>query len=278
MIKNLIMSGGGAKGIVYTSCLKVLDKYKLLEHLELIVGTSIGAIIGTLYNIGYNGKILEKLFTEINLQKILKISEDNLVDYFNVCGVINFKDSLMKIVKKFFKHKNINHNITFIELYEKTQIKLVITGTNLTTGSLEYFNYETTPNMGVILANEISACIPCYFIPIRYNNCIYVDGGVCENFPINYISNDDIKYTIGLYTDKDNYNNLNIENNIIDYIITIYESIKQKIITNEGYMIKLNPNIICLDFNICKEDKIKCFEYGTNYMLKYISMNMLDLL
>lgn len=278
MIKNLVLAGSGARGIVYTSCLKILDKYKFLENLEMIVGTSMGAIIGTLYNIGYNGKILEKLFTEINLQKSLKISEDNLVNYFNVCGVMNFRDSLLKIIKKFFKHKNIDNNITFIELYEKTKIKLVITGTNLTKGNLEYFNYETTPNMSVILANKISACIPCYFTPIRYNNCVYVDGGVLNNFPINYISNDDRKNTIGLYTDKDNYNNLDIENNIIDYIITIYESIKPKIIVNEGYMIKLNPDIICLDFNICKEDKIKCFEYGTNYMLKYISMNMLDIL
>jgi len=277
MIKNLVLAGSGARGIVYTSCLKVLDKYKLLENLEIIVGTSMGALIGTLYNIGYSGKVLEKLFGEINIKKLLKITEDNLVDYFNVCGVMNFRDSLMKIVKKFFKHKDIDENITFIELYKKTKIKLVITGTNLTTGNLEYFNYETTPDMSVILANEISACIPCYFTPIRYNKCVYVDGGILNNFPLNYISDDDKKYTIGLHTDNDNYNDLDIENNIVDYIISIYEITRCKILTNDGYIIKLNPDIMILDFNICKEDKIKCFEYGTNYMLKYISMNMLDL-
>jgi len=278
MIKNLVLAGSGARGIVYTSCLKVLDKYKLLGNLEMIVGTSMGGIIGTLYNIGYSGKVLEKLFGEINIKKLLKIKEDNLVDYFNVCGVINLKDSLMKIVIKFFKHKDVDEDITFMELYKKTKVKLVITGTNLTTGKLEYFNYETTPDMSVILANEISSCIPCYFTPIKYNNCVYVDGGILNNFPVNYILDDDKKYTIGLYTDKDNYNDLDIENNIVDYIIIIYESIKNKILTDEGYIIKLNPDIMILDFNICKEDKVKCFEYGTNYMLKYISMNMLDLL
>jgi predicted patatin/cPLA2 family phospholipase len=66
--------------------------------------------------------------------------------------------------------------------------------------------------MSVITAVRISCSIPVFFTPVLYNNCYYVDGGIKNNFPINYCNK---KTTLGLYIK----NNNNIDQ--IDSISTI---------------------------------------------------------
>ena len=276
MIKNIVFSGGGVKIYSFLGFIKAFEEQNLFEHVESYIGTSAGALISALCVLGFKYKEIEEIVLKINTTNLKNITTDNILNFFENFGLDN-GESFERIITIILEAKLKNSNITFKELFDITNKKLIVTATCINTMDIEYFDYETTPDMSVILANEISACIPCYFTPIRYNKCVYVDGGILNNFPLNYISDDDKKYTIGLHTDNDNYNDLDIENNIVDYIISIYEITRCKILTNDGYIIKLNPDIMILDFNICKEDKIKCFEYGTNYMLKYISMNMLDL-
>lgn len=275
-IKHLILSGGGVKGIMYLSCIKLLQKYKLLDNLETIVGTSVGAIIGTLYNIGYSGKILEKIFTEFNLGNKFGINEDNILNYYDNCGLFNSNECLITYFKKFFIHKNIDIDITFKQLYEITNIKLVITGSNINNNRLEYFNYIDTPDMEVIKANEISSCIPFYFTPIYYKSNLYLDGGIFNNFPISYIDENELKYTIALCCEKTTRDE-NIEMNFLDYIKKIYCIIQKKSQKYDCYMVKLNSNNInSVDFNIDKVNKIQIFEYASKFMLKFIADYMLD--
>lgn len=275
-IKHLVMSGGGVKGIMYLSCIKLLQKYKLLDNLETIVGTSVGGIIGTLYNIGYSGEILEKIFTEFNLGNKFGIDEDNILNYSDNCGLFNSNECLIKYFKKFFTHKNIDVDITFKQLYEMTNIKLVITGSNINNSRLEYFNYIDTPDMKVIKANEITSCIPFYFTPIYYNSNVYLDGGIFNNFPIDYIDEDELIYTIALCCEK-NVHDKNMEMNFLDYIKKIYCIIKKKTKRYNCYMVNLNSNNInTVDFNIDKKYKTEIFEYASKFMLKFIADNMLD--
>src|SRR5204862_4314463 len=53
----LVLSGGGAKGIAHIGVLRVLDSLGVRP--DLIVGTSIGAIVGALYASGYSGRELD---------------------------------------------------------------------------------------------------------------------------------------------------------------------------------------------------------------------------
>src|SRR3954466_13143977 len=55
----LVLSGGGAKGIAHIGVLRVLDSLGVRP--DLIVGTSIGAIVGALYASGYSGRELDSL-------------------------------------------------------------------------------------------------------------------------------------------------------------------------------------------------------------------------
>ena len=56
----LVLGGGGAKGAAHVGVLKVLEEAGV--HPDIIVGTSIGAIVGGLYSIGYSAHQLDSLF------------------------------------------------------------------------------------------------------------------------------------------------------------------------------------------------------------------------
>ena len=93
---------------------------------------------------------------------------------------------LLTTIKTFLFEKLNIYDITFKELYEKTNKKLKIFTTNYTKTKSEMFSYETTPDCSVILAIRMSISVPFLFTPVEYNNCYYIDGGLTNNFPIRY--------------------------------------------------------------------------------------------
>src|SRR5215510_13613789 len=61
---GLTLSGGGAKGLAHIGILKAIDSAGL--KIDYITGTSIGAIFGGLYAIGYSGDTLEKMVRQVD--------------------------------------------------------------------------------------------------------------------------------------------------------------------------------------------------------------------
>ena len=61
----LVLSGGGAKGIAHIPVLKELDRRGIVP--DMVIGTSMGAVIGSLYAAGYSGEELEELVKDTDL-------------------------------------------------------------------------------------------------------------------------------------------------------------------------------------------------------------------
>ena len=57
----LVLSGGGARGLVHIGVLEVLEREKI--PIDIIVGTSIGALVGAAYLTGNLGEIKKFLFS-----------------------------------------------------------------------------------------------------------------------------------------------------------------------------------------------------------------------
>ena len=70
----LVLSGGGLKGYAHLGVLRVLEKENV--KIDYITGTSIGALIGTMYSIGYNIDEIEKVLYFINVEKFLETDTD----------------------------------------------------------------------------------------------------------------------------------------------------------------------------------------------------------
>ena len=66
----LVLSGGGAKGIAHIGVLRVLDSLGL--HPALVVGTSMGAIIGAMYASGYSGGEIDSLTRSLPLGNLFR--------------------------------------------------------------------------------------------------------------------------------------------------------------------------------------------------------------
>jgi len=65
----LVLSGGGAKGFAHIGVLKVLEQEGI--PVDLIVGTSMGSLVGGIYSLGYNASELEQLVKSMNWETTL---------------------------------------------------------------------------------------------------------------------------------------------------------------------------------------------------------------
>lgn len=203
--KNLVLEGGGVRGLAYAGVFSVLEQNGILQNIEKIGGSSAGSIAGMLVCIGYNAEEIDSLMMELPLQKF-KDGYGGLVGKYKRLktdfGI--FKgDAFEKLLQQLVFYKTGNSQLTFKQLHqlhEKNNLykDLYCTGTNLSKQQLEIFSYETTPNMPLALAVRISGGVPFYFEPVALDNRLqkikksdtvsfvnyYVDGGMLSNYPI----------------------------------------------------------------------------------------------
>ena len=93
----------------------------------------------------------------------------------------------MRKIRVILKKKTGSEEITFRQLKELFPNKnLIVGGSNLSNAEMEYFSADNTPDMPVYLAIRISTSFPFVFEKVEYNDCIYLDGGLMNNYPIEY--------------------------------------------------------------------------------------------
>ena len=66
----LALGGGAARGIAHIGVIKALNEAGV--PIDMIVGTSMGSIIGALYSAGYSTEVLESLVTELDLSGVMR--------------------------------------------------------------------------------------------------------------------------------------------------------------------------------------------------------------
>ena len=259
---KLILSGGGIKGIAHIGALKALDEKGLLQHIEIYVGTSVGALIATLLLIGYTPEELYKIIIMIDFSKFKELSLGNLLNLF---GLDDGK-RIEIVFEKLFNGKGYNSNITFEQLYEKTKKTLIITASCLNDKRAYYYSHTNSPNMEILIALRMSVSIPIYFVPVKYKGKLFIDGGCIDNFPIQLFNNclDDV---IALYL-ADVRDHIEDINNIEDLLLHIIQCLFEGVTCNslKGYdkyviMISLKK-ISMIDFRIDQETKQKLFDEG----------------
>ena len=156
---GLVLSGGGTKGIAHAGVLRFLEESKV--DIDVIAGTSAGALVGALYTFGKSPEEILAFFQSVHF-----FNWKHLV--FNKPGIVSsdiFKTYLQPV---FGKAK-----------IKESRIPLMLTATDLRTGTLHVFDEETE----IIDAIISSAAIPGVATPYNIENNIYCDGGVINNFP-----------------------------------------------------------------------------------------------
>lgn len=281
MVYNkIVISGGGINGISIVGALCKFLEYNKIKYITDIIGVSVGSIIGFLIILGYNNEEIKNIFLEIKLNEFMDYKIKRLINDWGLDnGELN-----KKLLKAFLINKNFNKDLTFNELYNKTDKNLVVCGTNLTNERIDYFNYKTTPDMRVVDSIMISCCFPVVYTPIRFNKCLYVDGGVLASYPIEYFedSSGNIDNVIGFVIDYIDNNEINNKINSIDnYFYTIFKIIYNKNETEKINKYKKNTVIInknkliknIMNYKINDEDKLKLFDIGEKSYSEFIKSN-----
>jgi NTE family protein len=147
-------------------------------------------------------------FTKFEWWKLLRIIQnidsvyDDLVEKFEatktgIWAGDAFKQWLEDAIDVELKNNDLNitsKTLSFKKIHETDYFKIdpFVVGTNLNTGYPVVFSYLNTPDMLIVDAVRISMSIPIFFEPIELpvpinggqKNCLFVDGGVVWNYPI----------------------------------------------------------------------------------------------
>lgn len=279
MYHNLCLGGGGIKLISFIGIIKYLfdNKYLIPKSLKNFIGVSAGSIICFLLNIGYTIEEMEDFALNFNFNKLLpETNTENLLFFYG----LGTSEKIKRVLSLLCKNKLDLNDLTFNELHQKTKINLQIGITNLSTNEFELWNYQNKPNISVVDAITISCNLPFIFKPIKINNEYFIDGGVLNNFPINYFNKDELHNTLGICCDHKKNHSFD---NIFEYISKIFSMITSNIdtIKIQNYqdkvdIIKITSLDDTLDFNLSPELIKDRINYGYLEAKKFFSNRKLN--
>lgn len=202
----VVLSGGGAKGVAHVRALKVIEEAGI--PIDYVVGTSMGAIVGGLYSIGYTPDQMDSLVraqdwkfllsdasehTEKSLvsrerteRYVLSVPYDKRPKEVLGSGVIkgrNLAVLFSKLTEGY--HDSIDFN--------NLPIPFACVAYNLVDGS------EVDFHSGVLAeAIRASMSIPGAFTPVRKGDMMLVDGGMANNYPVDVARRMGADYIIGV--------------------------------------------------------------------------------
>lgn len=272
-IDTLVLSGGGIFGVTHLGALRVLENNKIIDNVKTICGTSVGAIIGCLLSMGYTSTELYSFIQTLDFKKLVNIEFNKMTTHLG----LDDGSRMTYVISRLMKKKGFNKDITFKELYEKTQIKLLITATCLNRNCACYFSHETSPEMEVLIAIRMSMSIPIFFTPVNYKNELYTDGGGFDNYPI-HLFNKTINNTIGIHIVSDE-SIIEGFNNIEDYLIRIIQCYRKgaEFHIQKGYdeytiFVKIGDNSDAgvVNFDLDAKGKEDLYKLGYESSLEFI--------
>lgn len=205
---GLVLSGGGAKGVAHIGALKVLEEAHI--PIDYICGTSMGAIVGGLYAIGYNAEELDSivraqdwmfLFTDRldRTHRSLQSKRQNDIYLLSVPFNHNQKIKLaqpagiMKGQSILNKFSDLTLGYHDMQTFDSLPIPFSCIAADLISGQEVVMRQGSLP-----LAMRTSMSVPGFFEPIRKDSMVMIDGGVLNNFPVDVVKKMGADYVIGI--------------------------------------------------------------------------------
>lgn len=281
MYDSLVLSGGAINGIVMLGALQYCSDKGILNQIKTFVGTSVGAIICYLLIIGYTPvEIIVYLCTNNSVFQKLK--------YFDInsgCrgdGATTFLH-ISEYLERMTTEK-IGRLITMKDIKTLYGVDLVCVTFNVTKNTTEYITPSTHPDIPCLSALRMSANLPLVFETYKYGDSFFVDGGICNNFPLNIGEErgENVLGIVVLYPNDQKPNDIYPQKNMLAYIYRLLsamfiEMIEQRINTKKESttVVKLNAmsGFDILNFNIDLKHKLDMFSFGYNQVAEQIKTN-----
>ena len=192
---GVVLSGGGAKGMAHIKALKVIEEAGI--PIDYIAGTSMGAIVGVLYAIGYTPEQLDSMVRKQDwtflLSDRIKRSAMSLTDRersekytVSIPFTKTPKDAATGGIMKGQNLANLFSDLTVgyhdsID-FNKLPIPFACVAANVVNGEQIVFHD------GILsTAMRASMAIPGVFTPVRQDSMVLVDGGIVNNYPADVV-------------------------------------------------------------------------------------------
>lgn len=203
----VVLSGGGAKGMAHIGVLKVIEKAGI--PVDIITGTSMGALVGGLYASGYNAEQLDSMVRVQNWNTLFfdksdasnkSLAERKKQNTYFLSKNIAFKNKRLQFGTGLIEGDNLS--VLFSELTSQypdsmSFYDLPIPFACVATNIIDNSEYDF--HSGILAqAMRSSMSIPAVFSPVRKDSMILIDGGLRNNFPVDVAQNMGADYVIGV--------------------------------------------------------------------------------
>ncbi|MCC8034464.1 MAG: patatin-like phospholipase family protein [Rikenellaceae bacterium] len=192
---GVVLSGGGAKGVAHISVLKVIEEAGI--PIDYIAGTSMGAIIGGLYAVGYDTHTLDSLVRTQNWTELLSDRVSRRYLSFSAKEVSErYLITLPLTSQKKFQlpsglvgGNNVYNLLTELTIdyhdsisFESLPVPFACVAYDMVTGR------AVTLDEGYLArAIRASMSIPGAFEPVHMDGMVLIDGGISNNFPADVV-------------------------------------------------------------------------------------------
>jgi len=263
---GLALSGGGIRGIAHAGVLKALDENNI--KIDIIGGTSSGALVASLYSMGYSPYYIYMLFKRYS-KDIININIGNILTYKKnkLPGLNNNED-----IEKVYNHLALKKNIKTIKDIEMP----VVIPTVDVCDSKEYVFTNNIPDkektnkyiteISVGKAVRASSSFPAVFCPCEYKTHKFLDGGALDNIPVLEVKKQGADKVIAVNFKADD---IDENSNVMDIAMRTIDIMGNKI-SEEGlkesdYILTIKTDKTGL-LDVEKLDD--CFKYGYKETIK----------
>lgn len=156
---GLALGGGAARGFAHIGVIKVLESHGIYP--DIVVGTSAGAVVGSLYAAGYDPYAMQKIGQQLDE----KIFADWTLGGRGLLKGEALQDFINQLLNK--------------RPLEKLNRPFATVATDLASGERVVFRSGDSG-----MAVRASAAVPGVFQPTQFRNHTYVDGGLTSPVPV----------------------------------------------------------------------------------------------
>ena len=219
---GLVLSGGGAKGMAHIGALKIIEESGI--PIDMVVGTSIGSIIGGIYALGYSAEEMDSLVRAQDWNLLMKdqIQRSNVSytykedadKFIFTLPFWNRKSLVDQTEAKPGANKGLLRNMPSALVQGQNLDQLF---TKLSVGYQDDIDFNTLPipfacvavdlntkeevvwhKGSIVTAIRSSMSIPGYFAPVQVGDKFLVDGGMLNNLPVDVCREMGADYVIAI--------------------------------------------------------------------------------
>ena len=193
---GLVLSGGGARGVAHIGIIRELERQRI--PIDLIAGTSMGAIVGGLYASGMNAEQLEAAFLSIDWKDVLsdspprrELSMRRKFDEaaFQIDKSVGIKDGSIQVPAGLIRGQKLELELQKLLLPVAEVNNFGRLPIPFRAVASDIVSSETVVLSEGSLAQALRAsmAVPGVFTPVELNGRLLVDGGINNNMPVDVV-------------------------------------------------------------------------------------------